>query len=448
MKNLCKNFFDIGQFKNASKSMGFKITIACFLAVFSIAGNAHAGCTDIIPYQGGGPTFKVVMGTTPRLPSPWLDLALPAVPFQENPYLYKIHLRPNERGVSKSFYLWLTQHDIPIEATLPRIKLEKLLSKCAFVVGELGDGENINPAKHESELLEKIKDRRFLKRYSILFDEEAKDALVKRLYEQFKGEKEEFHKSLMDTLKEKEIHTYNFEQKHKAEIEERCREYEESIKRGVSNWFGVLPKRSQEIIQKYLGKLGCDWNEIHPATLYYLFHFNKITCPKSYERGIDSMLDEKFILSGGSCSDILGLETYEERWNHGAFERVKEEVERTTPFLWEYFIGYLKELEYYLKQQTDKTFEWDESTISYHKGAVPLEKSSDESIALRDAVWVPRYLEIIENFKAQRDKKRFLMYVGIAHGYSFFKNVQDSGLVERMERYSPTRGWQGFAFSS
>jgi hypothetical protein len=110
----------------------------------------------------------------------------------------------------------------------------------------------------------------------------------------------------------------------------------------------------------------------------------------------------------------------------------------------------LKHLQHYIKKRNIH-FGWEDDPatydpIAYHKGIYPLKKPSDEVTEERDAAWVPRYSKIIEEFKVGPEKQ-FLMYVGLAHGYNFFKNLRKLGLVKRMERYNATHGWKPFDFT-
>ena len=74
-----------------------------------------------------------------------------------------------------------------------------------------------------------------------------------------------------------------------------------------------------------------------------------------------------------------------------------------------------------------------------------IQKPNPTEISLihRDNAWKPVYLNMISNLQKSYADHRLFMVFGLAHGYNFFKTIQNKpGLVQSISRYSnQTGGW-------
>ncbi len=392
-------------------------------------GNEENPCILILNGKG------IRLTQIPFVSHPLADHRLSPVPFQDNPQLYKVTcVSPN----SREFYVWLTRHDFPIEATIPPHRINEILKECSFFLQEL-----VPNGRNEESISPHV-----LKQYGLLFTSEAE---VERLTKTFREERERiYYNGLTPQGKARRVYrklpfdTAAYEAKWvvkaKIKIEKETQEYSDKLREKTSRWFDNLPKEAQEFIKDSFRSRKFDFNTIHPTVLY------EVVCAKvsSYHHehhGLDRALQRRFLGFGRSFDAIHGLEEVCDRYTPAKMEQLSAAVRSDNSFFHGYRLDYLRNVIEHVTEAKKGYFKWCPVSIAYHGGRPTV--GTDPTVKARDVMWVPRYLQFIRDFiNSNFHADRFFMCVGAAHGEHLFATLkQHPDLINRISRYNAEKGW-------
>jgi hypothetical protein len=169
----------------------------------------------------------------------------------------------------------------------------------------------------------------------------------------------------------------------------------------------------------------------------------------TYKQGLDRGIEREFFQATGLPDALYCLETISEKIPPAMFEKLKKEIINENNFyFYDSRLKYLQQIKTHFEKVKESTAVWDAQKSEYHKGNEPIGKYSTITTGIRDAIWAPRYLKFLREFRGSKDKPSFLMHVGKSHGPNLFRNLlaepghlDDTKLVHEISRYNSTNGW-------
>jgi hypothetical protein len=347
---------------------------------------------------------------------PMTDNVLSPMPFQDNPYLYKVTFS-NQHKRNQEFYVWLTMHNFPIEGTIPWGFRKEILEQCAAtwsektMLGSSSSSVSLTPTGMLDEtLLSKLADYKLLIEENNWFIDLGNE-------ETFTG-----NGSNRDLLR-RLIQISKSYIRIKLDIDCKSTDFDHYITR------------------------------IHPVVLA---EYCKLNAPKpDRTNGIDSRLDKEFISCGGVVEDTHALDRGSTHFGDAIFAHMKAKALACTHEIFEESVKYMSDFYKLLPRNTPENKNHNHNDLlEYSKGTKSLQEyylSDDDglnALRLRDTAWPQYYVPFIKNFNGSADKPSFLMYFGAAHGFDFIKtlltepgHLDSTKLVHTIKRFNAERGW-------